>query len=206
MSTLPKSYAHAPKIPEGNAVALASLVPGSGPLLLEIGSGRGAFAMEYAELHPGRRVLAFEIRRKWAAIVGEKFAARKLDNARCFAEDARHALPRLAPDGAVEAVVIHFPDPWWKKRHAKRLVVGDSLLLELARLLTPGGLVFVQTDVDTRADEYLEQFASVTQFVNAAPAGERFVSESPFAPARSNREKRAIEDGLPVFRMLFRRA
>ena len=198
-------YANAPRLPEGDTVGIDAVLSGAGPVLLEIGSGRGMFTIEYATEHPAHRVVALELRRKYAALLSQKLSAMKLDNARCYSEDARVALPRIVPSGAVSFVAIHFPDPWWKKRHAKRMVVGDALVTELARLVHPGGLVLVQTDVDTRAEQYLERFGASPCFENTATAGERFVSESPFAPARSNRERRAMQDGLPVYRMAFRR-
>jgi tRNA (guanine-N7-)-methyltransferase len=198
-------YANAARLPEGDRVAIGDVIPGGGELLLEIGSGRGAFALSYAALHPEVRVLALEIRRKHAAQLAERFAKREHVNARCFANDAREALKRLVPDASIDAVAIHFPDPWWKKRHAKRLVVADELVEQLARLVKPGGIVFVQTDVESRAEEYLARFEAHPAFRNAAPEGARFVDESPFAPARSNREARAIADGLPVYRVVMRR-
>ncbi len=199
-------YSNAPRLPEGDEVALADVLPGAGPCMLEIGSGRGAFALEWAALHPEGRLLALEIRRKYAALLDQKLTARGFKNARCFAEDAREALRRLRPDGSVQYVAIHFPDPWWKKRHAKRLVLADQLVIDLARLVAPGGVVLVQTDVDTRADEYLARFVANPAFCTMAQGeGARFVDESPFAPARSNREARAIADGLPVYRIAMRR-
>lgn len=53
-----------------------------------------------------------------------------------------------------DAVFMHFPDPWWKKRHEKRLVMGDVFLTQVTRLLAPGGELFIQTDVEERADQY----------------------------------------------------
>lgn len=198
-------YANAARLPDGEAVSVNDVIPGPGELLLEIGSGRGAFALAYAALHPEVRLLALEIRKKHAAQLAERFAAREHVNARCFANDAREALTRLVPDASIDAVAVHFPDPWWKKRHAKRLVVADELVEQLARLVKPGGIVFVQTDVEARADEYLARLEAHPAFRNAAPEGSRFVEESPFAPARSNREARAIADGLPVYRVVMRR-
>ncbi|MEI8256719.1 MAG: tRNA (guanine-N7)-methyltransferase [Deltaproteobacteria bacterium] len=199
-------YSNAPRLPEGDQVVLTDVLPGTGPCMLEIGSGRGAFALDWAAQHPEGRLLALEIRRKYAAQLGERFAARGLTHARSFAEDAREALRRPRADGCVQFVAIHFPDPWWKKRHAKRLVLADQLVVDIARLLAPGGVVLVQTDVDTRADEYLARFAANPAFRNMAVGeGARFVDESPFAPARSNREARAIADGLPVYRIAMQR-
>jgi len=196
------TYDHAPRLPEGDRIAFGDLVPGTGPLMLEIGPGRGMFALQWAEQHPDGRLVALEIRRKWATVLDERLAKRGHTHARCFAEDAGLALPRLGPDGSAEFAAVHFPDPWWKKRHAKRLVVQDDFVDQLARLVRPGGTVLVQTDVEDRAAEYLARFTAHAGFVNL---GDPYVPDSPFAPARSNREARAIEDGLPVFRIVLRR-
>lgn len=196
------TYDHAPRLPEGDRVELGSLVTGDGPLMLEIGPGRGMFALQWAAQHPEGRLVALEIRRKWATVLDERLRARGYTHARCFAEDAGLALPRLGPDGAASFVAVHFPDPWWKKRHAKRLVVRDDFVDQLARLVRPGGTVLVQTDVEDRAAEYLARFEGHAAFENL---GSPYVAESPFAPARSNREARAIEDGLPVYRIVLRR-
>ncbi len=198
-------YDHAPRLPEGERVDLTTLVPGGGDLLLEIGPGRGMFALQWAAAHPESRLVALEIRRKLAAVLDERLRAKGLTNARCFAEDAGLVLPRMGPDASVRWAVVHFPDPWWKKKHQKRLVLKDSFVSELARLVAPGGTVLVQTDVESRADEYRARFESAPEFEPAGTEGSPMVDESPHAPARSNREARAIVDGLPVWRMVFRR-
>jgi tRNA (guanine-N7-)-methyltransferase len=119
-----------------------------------------------------------------------------------FYEDARSALPRLPP-ASLDRVYIHFPDPWWKKRHEKRLVVSPSLMPDVVRALAPGGELFVQTDVEDRAAEYEEAINAAPGLV-AVPGGPR-LAENPFL-ARSPREHRAIKDGLPIHRLLYRKA
>ncbi len=201
-------YLDAPRLPRGDdgGVVLDTVIPGEGDVLLEIGPGRGAFALSYAETHPGERVLALEIRRKWSKILDERFSARGLHNARCFAEDASEVLPKVLGDGGISRVAVHFPDPWWKKRHARRLVVQDRFVQEIGRLTQTGALVLVQTDVVGRAEEYRERFMAGPYFDTVTEGeGTPWVAESPFAPARSNREIRAMQDGLPVYRLVFRR-
>ena len=197
------TYDHAPRLPEGDVVDLDALVPGEGGVFLEVGPGRGAFALGYAALHPEARFVALEIRRKLAAQLDERLQKKGFARARCFAEDAGLALPRLRPDGCAVGAAVHFPDPWWKKRHAKRLVVQDAFVAELARLLAPGALLLVQTDVEDRAAAYFERLAACAALENTVSG--MFAEESPFAPARSNREARAMADGLPIHRMVFRR-
>jgi tRNA (guanine-N7-)-methyltransferase len=124
-----------------------------------------------------------------------------------LAEDARYALPRLGPDASVRRIFVSFPDPWWKKRHQKRLVLrGDGFLDQVARLLEPGGEFFVQTDVEERAAAYEDLVEGDRRFVCAGKTpGSPRIDDHAFV-ARSPRERRAIADGLPVVRMLWNRA
>jgi tRNA (guanine-N7-)-methyltransferase len=200
-------YAAAPRLPEGDTIDLGALLPGSGPVEIEIGPGRGGFVFERCALEPDVRLLGLEVRLKWAALVDERLARVGLHpRARVLAEDAKAALARLGPSGTVRAVFVHFPDPWWKKKHTKRLVVGAGLLESVARLLEPGGELFVQTDVEERAERYATDVAAVPAFIAAGDAeGSPRMAENPYG-ARSPRERRAIADGLPVVRMRWRRA
>jgi tRNA (guanine-N7-)-methyltransferase len=200
-------YRHAARLPEGDfPVKLDELFEGSGPVEIEIGPGRGGFVFERCAVDPAVRVLGFEIRLKWAHLVDERLAKAGLrSRARVLAGDAKEALRRLEPAGSVRAVFLHFPDPWWKKRHEKRLVMGDVLLDRIARLLEPGGALFIQTDVEERAEQYAAQVGAHEAF---APLGDRegspVLEENPYG-ARSPREHRAIADGLPVHRMRWAR-
>jgi tRNA (guanine-N7-)-methyltransferase len=183
-------------------VELSQLVLPGHAVELEIGPGRGGFLFERLAAVSELCMLGFEIRRKWATIVDNKLKAGGLGaRARVFAEDARSALPRL-PAASLSRVYIHFPDPWWKKRHAKRLVVSPSLMPEVVRTLVPGGELFVQTDVEERALEY-EEAINAAPGLEPVPGGPR-IAENPFQ-ARSPREHRAIKDGLPIHRLLYRK-
>lgn len=171
-----------------------------------IGPGRGWFLVERAAAEPRAALVGLEIRRKWASIVDERLAKRGLaPHARVFAEDAALALPRLGPDGSIRRVFLHFPDPWWKKKHRKRLVMQAAFLGEVARLLEPGEL-FVQTDVEDRAAEYAHLVDLDPRFVpDGDVTGSPRIDDHAYV-ARSPRERRAIADGLPVHRMRWRRA
>jgi tRNA (guanine-N7-)-methyltransferase len=201
----PRPYEDAPRLPEGESVDPRALVHGEW-LELEVGPGRGGFVLERLAAEPRCAVLGFEVRRKWAAIVDARLAKRGLAaRARVLAEDAKLALPRLGPDGVFRRAYLHFPDPWWKKRHQKRLVMGDVFLAEIARLVALGGDLYIQTDVEERASQYQAQVLGSGWFEPAGDeAGSPRLAENPFG-ARSPREHRAIADGLPVHRMLFRR-
>jgi tRNA (guanine-N7-)-methyltransferase len=200
-----RPYEDAPQLPEGDRVDARTLVRGDW-LELEVGPGRGGFVLDRLAAEPRCAMVGLEVRRKWAAIVDARVAKRGLAlRGRVFAEDAKLALPRLGPDGVFLRAFLHFPDPWWKKRHQKRLVMGDAFLAEVARLVAVGGELFIQTDVEERAAQYEAQVLSCAWFAPSGDvAGSPCIAENPFG-ARSPREHRAIADGLPVHRMLFKR-
>jgi tRNA (guanine-N7-)-methyltransferase len=201
MRIMPRPYEDAPRLPEGDRVDLRELVSGQW-LELEVGPGRGWFLVERAEAEAGLGLLGLEVRRKWASVVDERLRARGLGTrARVFAEDATFALRRLDPDGSVKRVFVHFPDPWWKKRHQKRLLIREEFIAQVARLLQIGGELFVQTDVDERALAYEALVAGEGRLApHGDTPGSPRISENPYG-ARSPRERRAISDGLPVHRL-----
>ena len=196
-------YFDAPRLPEGDLIDPRKFVgAGAEPIELEIGPGRGGFLFERLAAFPSVRMVGLEVRLKWAKIVDGKLRERGFgDRGRVFAEDAVAAVQRF-PAACLSAVFIHFPDPWWKKRHEKRMIVRDALTLELGRVMAPGAELFIQTDVEDRAEAYAELVARSDCFEPLS--GTARVEDHPYV-ARSPRERRAMTDGLPIHRFRFRR-
>jgi tRNA (guanine-N7-)-methyltransferase len=187
----------APRAPDG-LLDLAALLPGDGPIELEIGFGHGLFLYERAAACPQTRILGLEIKKKWATLVAQRCAQRGLTHVTAWSDDARLVLPRVSAE-SVTRVFMNFPDPWWKRRHAKRRLTGDTLLDAIVRVLAPGGELFMQTDVAEAAARHLDALAGHPQLELRGDRGH--LAENPYG-ARSNREARAFEDGLPVYRTL----
>jgi tRNA (guanine-N7-)-methyltransferase len=201
-------YAHAPRLPDEGPIDLrrvfqaGPLAESGAPVELEIGPGRGWFTIERLDVAPDIRVVGLEIKKKWATIIDDRLKKRGLAHrGRTFYADARLIVPRLVA-GSLSHVYLHFPDPWWKKRHEKRLVLGPELLDGLSRALVPGGELFVQTDVEHRAAAYAETVGSDARFVPVE--GGPWVEDHPYV-ARSPRERIALRDDIPVYRLRFRR-
>ena len=166
---------------------------------LEIGFGKGRFLLERGRLCPRTLLLGVESKTKWAAVVEERCSRQGLGNVVAWAGDARDLLRRIVPDESLRRVFLHFPDPWWKKRHAKRRLLDVELLSDLARLLAASGELFVQTDVRDRAASIIELLGESRDFTLTGDQG--LVAANPFG-AQSNRERRVEADGLPVYRIL----
>lgn len=202
----PHPYADRPTLPATGPIDISTLTQSELPLEIEIGPGRGAFLIERASETSKVALVGLEIRWKWAKIVDDRLATGGFGaRARVYAADARFVLPRMRPDASVEAFYVHFPDPWWKKRQQKRLVVAPEFIRQMVRLLVPGGLLFVQTDVLERADQYDTLLSSVEGLEpdGDEPGSARVVSTS--WEAKSNRERRVLEAGLTPARFCFRK-
>lgn len=169
------------------------------PLLLDIGCARGRFLLKMAEADLSRNYLGIEIREP---LVGE--ANRQAQEAGftnlhyefCNAMLWLRQLVAEIPDGLIDRVTIQFPDPWFKKKHAKRRMVNEEMVETIARHLTPGGEAFIQTDIEFLAEEMFDLFRNDNRFDESA------VGENPFA-VKTEREKAVEAKGLPVYRRVF---
>jgi tRNA (guanine-N7-)-methyltransferase len=174
------------------------LGPAARSLELEIGSGHGGYALAFGARHPGRVLVAVEQRRKFAADLEERARKRKLVNLVVLVGDARILAPRIFPAGSLAAVHVHFPDPWWKRRHERRRLVDDGMSTLILRLLRPGGLLDFRTDVERYARDAVKRLEEAG-FENALGPG-RFAEREP-DEIPSTREKRYLATGQPVWRL-----
>lgn len=131
-----------------------ALLPGCESYALEIGFGAAEHLMTQARRSPETGFLGIEpfLNGVAKALVG--ISDHGLGNVRVKRGDAREETPRM-PDGAFDRIFLLFPDPWPKKRHAKRRLVQADTAAEFARLLAPGGRLRVATDVRAYADHAL---------------------------------------------------
>jgi tRNA (guanine-N(7)-)-methyltransferase len=171
------------------------------PVFLDIGSARGRFLLKMAEIEKNVNFLGLEIREPLVEEANRIAREKNLSNLHYEFTNATISLDRLLwnfPEGILKTVTIQFPDPWYKKKHAKRRMVKDEMASAAVRHLAPGGVIFVQTDVDFLAEEMFEIFR---QFENLR---ETEVNENPF-PVKTEREKSVENRNLPVYRRIFQK-
>lgn len=169
------------------------------PLLLDIGCARGRFLLRMAEAEPTWNYLGVEIREPLVDEANRLAAEAGSTNLHYSFCNAMLWLGRLLegiPDGLLQAVTIQFPDPWFKKKHAKRRMVNEEMVDTIARHLVPGGQVFIQTDIEFLADEMFALFR------RDARLAENPLTANPF-PVKTEREKAVEEKELPVYRSEF---
>ena len=169
------------------------------PLLLDIGCARGRFLLRMARVEPEWNFLGVEIREPLVDEANRIAADEGLQNLHYSFCNAMLWLEKLisdVPDGLLQTVTIQFPDPWFKKKHAKRRMVNPELVDTVVTKLSPGGRIFVQTDIEFLADEMFELFRSDERLT------ETEITENPF-PVKTEREKAVEDKGLPVYRAMF---
>ena len=172
------------------------------PIHLDIGCARGRFLLRMAEIEPAWNFLGVEIHEPLVTEANRLGREAELTNLHYEFCNAMLWLERLLaeiPDGILQTVTIHFPDPWFKKKHAKRRMVNTELVDAVVNKLAPYGRMFVQTDIEFLAEEMLELFRSDRRLRQVA------IDKNPF-PVKTEREKAVDDKNLPVYRLLFEKA
>ncbi|MEO5858092.1 MAG: tRNA (guanosine(46)-N7)-methyltransferase TrmB [Pyrinomonadaceae bacterium] len=170
------------------------------PLLLDVGSARGRFLLQMADADPGWNYLGVEIREPLIEEANRLAAEAELTNLHYAFCNAMLWLDRLLdgiPLGVLQAVTIQFPDPWFKKRHAKRRMVNKPMVDTIAKRLAPTCRVFVQTDIEFLAEEMFALFRVDERFEESP------TRDNPFQ-VKTEREKAVEDKGLAVYRTQFR--
>jgi len=155
------------------------------PLLLDLGCARGRYLLRMASARPEWNYLGVEIREPLvseANQIADDYGLTNLHYAFCNAMLWLDRLLEGIPAGILQAVTIQFPDPWFKKRHAKRRMMNEEVVQTIARHLAPGGQVFIQTDIESLAAEIAELFDLHKEF------RQTLIPENPF-PVKTERER-----------------
>ena len=131
---------------------------------LEIGFGKGRFLRREAERRPEVGFFGVERAGKWFALAAKRIASDGNPNLRVARSDAFDFLARWVPVGSLAAVYILFPDPWPKKRHAKRRLLTPALYDLTARGLAPDGKMTIATDMTWYFEEALADLSGQPAF------------------------------------------
>ncbi|MBZ0233115.1 MAG: hypothetical protein K8M05_12360 [Deltaproteobacteria bacterium] len=180
-----------------------ALAPGR-PVEVEIGCADAQFLFERAAQDPTRTYVGLEIRDELVDLVNKRARESGAPVVAVFCQAQRH-LAEIFPPGTVDRVYINFPDPWFKRRHEKRRMVDDALVVGIAEIAKAGAEVLVQSDVWDVALDAMEAFERRDElFANVGGAWSFWRGGNPYG-VRSWREQNAEETGLPIWRIRYRR-
>ena len=134
---------------------------GTRPLWLEIGAGKGGFAIEMAKRNPDVDYYAMEKVSDCVTLAVENLK-RNIEscgspNNLKFIVNTADNLSLLAEEESVDKIFLNFSDPWTKKGYAKRRLTHIRYLKLYMSLLKTGGSLRFKTDNVDLFDFTLEQ-------------------------------------------------
>jgi tRNA (guanine-N7-)-methyltransferase len=170
---------------------------------LEIGFGGGEHMAAEAARHPRTGFIGSEPFVNGMAKALALIEERGLANIRLHHGDAAELIAWL-PSNALVRVDLIYPDPWPKRRHWKRRFIQDASLVEIARIVKPGGEFRFATDIPDYAAWTLLRFLRSSHFTWTAERADDWRQPWPsfFSTRYETKAKRA---GRVPYYLIFRR-
>lgn len=175
---------------------------GGRPIWLEVGFGGGEHLVHQAALHPEVGIIGCEPFVNGVAMLLGKIRAAGVENLAIHPGDVRELFDVL-PDAAIDRAFLNYPDPWPKKRHHRRRFVTPGYLGPLARVMRPGAILRVATDIPDYVRQTLEEVPKAGfDWLAEGPADWR----QPWGDWISTRyEQKALREGRVPHYLTFRR-
>ncbi len=173
------------------------------PLWLEVGFGGGEHLVHQCQLHPETGFIGCEPYINGVAMLLGKIREAKVENLRIYPWDVRDLLDVL-PDQCLARAFLLYPDPWPKARHHRRRFVTPEYLDPLARVMKPGAIFRVATDIPDYVRQTMEEVPQAGfKCLTPDPAD----WAQPWEDWRSTRyEQKALREGRHPHYLTFQRA
>ncbi|MEO7775774.1 MAG: tRNA (guanosine(46)-N7)-methyltransferase TrmB [Steroidobacteraceae bacterium] len=172
------------------------------PRSLEIGFGNGDHLAALAASRVDTDYIGIEVHRPGVGALLLSAERLQLRNLRAICHDAVEVLQHQIAAGALDEVLLLFPDPWPKKRHNKRRIVNAEFTELVASRLRPGGVFRLATDWEPYAEHMLETLRASASFTNEATTD---YVERPAHRDATRFERRGTRLGHGIRDLAFRR-
>ena len=151
-----------PKSLKGN---WRSLMPDAKALWVEVGCGKGKFTAETAEANPDVLLIAVERCREAMVVAMEKAQNMGLKNVFYIDMDVAE-IEEIFAGQEIDRLFINFPDPWPRKKNAKRRLTHRGFLDKYCRVVRTGGEIHYKTDNAPLFEFSVEEFEACGLQVN----------------------------------------
>lgn len=169
---------------------------------LEVGFGGGEHMVHQAEQNPDIGIIGCEPYINGVAMLLGKIRTAGVENLRVYPGDVRDMFDVL-PDASISKAFLLYPDPWPKARHHRRRFVTAEHLEPLNRVLKPGAIFRVATDIADYVRQTLEEVPKQGfEWLAEGPSDWRV----PWDDWISTRyEQKALREGRPPHYLTFRK-
>ena len=135
------------------------LKPNASALWVEVGCGKGKFTAETAAANPDVLLIAVEKCREAMVVAMEKARNMELHNVYFIDMDV-DKIEEIFASGEIDRLFINFPDPWPRKKNAKRRLTYRTFLDKYCRVVRENGEIHYKTDNAPLFEFSLEEFAA----------------------------------------------
>ncbi len=169
---------------------------------LEVGFGGGEHMVHQAEQNPDIGIIGCEPYINGVAMLLGKIRTAGVENLRVYPGDVRDMFDVL-PDASISKAFLLYPDPWPKSRHHRRRFVTPEHLEPLNRVLKPGAIFRVATDIADYVRQTLEEVPKQGFEWLAEGASDWRVPWDDWISTRY--EQKALREGRPPHYLTFRK-
>ena len=114
-------------------------------LTLELGCGRAEYALALAKNKPSELFIGLEKQGERLWYAAQILKQEKIDNVLLLRLPIEK-IDQYFPRKSVDNIWLTFPDPYPKKKQAKKRLTGPAFLKMYKKILRPEGLVYLKTD------------------------------------------------------------
>jgi len=168
------------------------------PLAVELGFGGGEYLAWWAQQRPDWNFVGIELPQDCLQRGVAHLAEAGVENVRLLRGDARYLLRELFAPQSLDNVLMQFPMPWPKEKHAKHRVYSPHFASTLANVLKPGAAFELVTDQAWYAEETAKVLGASELF------GIDVHEQSPERAFHTRYEQKWHQEGRETFRVVAR--
>lgn len=168
------------------------------PVHLEIGCGKGAFAVEIARRNPDINYIAVEMARNVIVSAMELAMKENLPNLKFLMGKAEY-LEKFFPENSVERIYLNFSCPYPKESYRKHRLTHEVFLKIYHKILITGGEIHQKTDNRGLFEFSIESFSKAgytLQNISLDLHNSKFEGN-----IVTEYERRFLEQGFPIYRL-----
>ena len=179
-------------------IDICSWFGNNNPVYLEIGCGKGRFAVEYAKKHKDINLIAIEKDANVIVSACELCKDENITNLR-FIKCAAEYIEKYIKPASISKIFLNFSCPFPKNKYASHRLTANRFLEIYRRILAPGAIIEQKTDNMHFFEFSIEQFTfagyklkNISLDLHNSDFDGNIVTEY---------ESRFVSQGLPIYRL-----